>query len=58
MVTEVSEKYPRTKKALESLMKIVQRELEDGRFKVKILSDLVDLIERLDNDEKEPSGKD
>lgn len=58
MVTEVVEKYPRTRKALESLMKIVQRELEDGRFKVKVLSDLVDLIERLDNGEKEPSGKD
>lgn len=56
MRTEVSEKYPRTRKALKTSMKIVQRELEDGKLKVKLLSVLLDLVEKLDSDKKEPDG--
>lgn len=58
MVTEVVEKYPRTRKVLKTLMKIVQRELEDGKLKVQLLSDLVDVQEILDNDGRESSGRD
>jgi len=40
-------KYPRTKESLQKTMKVAQRELEDGRLKVDVLSSLVDLIEKL-----------
>jgi len=55
MTTTVQEKYPRTRKALEKSMKIVQRELEDGKLKVDLLTNLVDLRDKLDNDGKEGS---
>lgn len=47
---QIQESYPRTKKAIEVSMKVVQRELEDGRLKVDLLSGLLELRERLDND--------
>jgi len=53
MVTAISGKYPRTRKALEKSMKIVQRELEDGKLKVDFLTILLDLRDKLDNGEKE-----
>jgi hypothetical protein len=49
-VSRVKEGYPRTKKVIEQSMKIVQRELEDGRLKVDILSDLLSIKEKLEND--------
>jgi len=44
---EVKVKYPRTKRALEHAMKVVQRELEDGKLKVDLLSSLVDIMDKL-----------
>jgi len=57
MALMVVEKYPKTNKALTAFMKIVQRELPDGKLKVEVLSVLVDVKEKLDNDGKEPSGQ-
>lgn len=57
METEVSIKYYRTDRALRKLMKIVQRELGDGELKIELLSGLLDLIRKLDNDGKEPDGR-
>jgi len=53
MGTAILDKYPRTKKALEASMKIVQRELGDGKLKVHFLTVLVDLRDKLENDGKE-----
>lgn len=51
MIDEVAEvKYPRTKKAIEQSMKIVQRELEDGRLKIDLLGRLLELKETIEND--------
>ena len=49
METTTKERYPRTRKALDQVMKIVQRELEDGRLKVDLLSDLLGLKEKLED---------
>lgn len=56
MVTAISEKYPRTRKVLEKSMKIVQRELEDGKLKVDLLTILLELRDKLNNDGKESNG--
>ena len=55
MVTEVVEQYSRVTKILESLMKAVQRDLENSQLKIDILSNLIDVKERLDSEGKEPS---
>jgi len=57
METVVRGKYPKTERTLSLLMKVVQRELEDGKLKVQVLSDLVDLKERIDAEGKESSGR-
>lgn len=45
-------RYPRTKKSIEQTMKIVQRELEDGRLKVEVLDLLVNLREKVGDGSK------
>jgi len=40
-------KYPKTKKALERAMKVAQREMDDDRLKVTLLSSLVDSVEKV-----------
>lgn len=49
------EKYSRIRKGIEYTMKVVQRDLENGRLKVEFLSTLLDLRERLDKDGRESS---
>jgi len=46
-MVKVKDKYPKTKEAIERTMKIVQRELEDGKLKVEMLSSLVDLRDKI-----------
>ena len=48
--TKVKGEHPRTRKAIEQSMKIVQRELEDGRLKLDLLNGLLELKEKLEND--------
>lgn len=57
MATVVKEKYSRIRKGIEYTMKVVQRDLENGRLKVEFLSTLLDLRERLDKDGRESSGQ-
>lgn len=49
-VKNTQDTYPRTRKVIELSMKIVQRELGDGRLKVDLLTGLLELREKLDND--------
>lgn len=49
MVVTVKTKYPKTKKVIEQSMKIVQRELEDGRLKIDLLESLLGLKEKLED---------
>lgn len=49
MVGTVKTKYPRMSKVIEQSMKIAQRELEDGRLKVDILTRLLELKEKLED---------
>ena len=56
MVSEIKDKHSRIKKGIEYTMKVVQRDLEDGRLKVDFLNALLDLRERLDNDGREITG--
>jgi len=53
-MVKVKDKYPKTKKALEQAMKVVQRELPDGKLKVEMLSQLVDLDERIGSNGNKP----
>ncbi len=48
LVTEIKERYPRTKKVIENAMKVMQRELEDSMLKVELLRDLLTMREKLD----------
>jgi hypothetical protein len=54
--SKIKERYPKTRKVLEQCMKVVQRELEDGRLKVDLLSGLLELKERLDGKERTSKG--
>ena len=47
--------YTEVEDILSKAMKVVQRKLEDGKLKVKLLNTLVDAKEMLDNEGKESS---
>ena len=48
LAVKVEEKHPRTRKAVEHAMKVVQRELEDNMLKVELLEALLKVREKLD----------
>ena len=56
MVTEVKiAGYAEVEDIFSKAMKIVQRKLDNGKLKVKLLNGLVELQEVLENEGKEPS---
>jgi len=56
MAIGVEKKHFRVTKILESLMKAVQRDLDNSQLKVDVLSNLIDVKEKLDNDGKKESN--